>query len=311
MFYGVNGHYDYSESIAQQIADLKTMGFTSYRVAYEGNSTSLSYLQNLATALKGTGITPIVCIDSSMCDGNGNLYPTEAAAYAAGYAYAQPVAAALVPLGVTIFECGNELDTKNNILTIPGVLGGLAADFNCANFPSLRGVLTGVYQAVRDVGGPSVQIASNAFTAGDIACADMLWDGKQPDGTSGHTPVRWDITNWHNYQIYGDPISGAMALDYQKPTFNLCDHLTAKYGKPIIFTEWNGSAGDTDAQRAAWATQFMTEAQYYAKIGLFPIQAICCYQLYNGSPYGVMNGPGQVEATFGTTVQSFIAANPM
>lgn len=316
MFYGANGHFDYSAPISQQIANLQTMKMTSYRVAFEpGNATCLTYLQNLATALKGTGITMICLVDTSMCDGNGNLFLTEAAAYQAGYQMGYACASALVPLGVNIFECGNELDAKSNIRTYAGEQGGVAVDFQNVNFPSLRGVLTGCYDGIRAVGGPSVRIASNAFTACSIACADMLWDGKQPDGTCGHTPVRWDITNWHNYEDYGNPFDGTMSMDYMKPDINLCDHLQAKYidkngnSLPIMFTEWNSRASDTDAQRSAWASTFMGWA--YGLRKQLNLLAICGYQLYNGSPFGMMNqADGSIVQTFGTTVQSFISSNP-
>jgi hypothetical protein len=309
MFYGVNGHYDYNQSIAQQVADVKMMGFTSYRATYEGNDASLTYLKNIATALKGTGITLVCCIDLSMCDSTGALFTSEALAYQTGFNEGLLVAQALVPLGVTIFECGNELDSKNNIRTYVGEQGGVAVDFQNSVFPALRGVMNGCMTAVRLVGGSKVKCASNGFTAASIAVADMLWDGTQPDGTSGHMPVRWDITSWHNYEDYGNPFDGTMSMDYQKPNINLCDHLKAKFGKPILFTEWNSKASNTDAERSAWATQFMTGARNAKDV--FGIMGIMVYQLYCGDPWGVVNFDLTIKQSFGQTVKNFIAANPV
>jgi hypothetical protein len=195
MFYGANGHYDYLQSIDEQIAGLRTMGMETgyYRVTYEGHQHSLDYLHNLARALRGTGIRMICCINMSMCNADGELYENESGAFHAGYKAGFNGAKTLVPLGVTIFEMGNELDAKEGIRTPEqAVQGGMTWDFLNSHFPGLRGVMNGCMSAVRAVGGPTVQIASNAFTACSIACADMLWDGTQPDGSTGHPKLRFN-----------------------------------------------------------------------------------------------------------------------
>ena len=308
MFYGANGHFDYSQTIAQQIAGLQLMGMTSYRVTYENSTASLNYLVSLAQALAGTNITPIVCIDLDMAPG-GTLYASEGAAYAGGFAAGQTVAQALAPYGVNFYETGNELDAKNGIrIPVQAVQGGIPQDFANSLFPILRGVINGCMAAIRTYQ-PAALIVSNAFTACSTACADMLWDGRQPDGSYGWPQLRWDVTNWHNYEDYG--LMSQMSMDFQKPTTNVWDHLMCKYGRPIICTEWNGKQSDTDAQRATWATTFLNDATKWAKLFPGSILAVCVYQLFNGTPWGVLNADGTVESTFGTTVKNYIAANPL
>lgn len=299
MFYGANGHYDYSQTLAQQIAGLQTMRMTAYRVTYEGNQTSLTYLQNLANALKGTGIQMICCIDLSMTDSTGTIYPTEAAAYNAGYQVGLTVGNALIPLGVTIFETGNELDAKNGIrIPVQAVQGGIIQDFNNALFPAFKGVLRGCMAALREVGGSTIQIASNAFTACSTAMADYLWN----------QGIQWDITNWHNYEDYG--LLSNMSMDYQKPNMNVWDHLMSKYGKPILITEWNAKQSDTDAQRAQWATTFLNDTLTWNTLFPGSVMGVCVYQLFNGTPWGVLNPDGTIQQSFGQTVHDFIINHP-
>jgi hypothetical protein len=278
-----------------------------YRVTSEGGGESLDYLCALAKALQGTGIIMDCCIDLSMTTGDGELFTTESEAFDAGWEAAYTTASALVPLGVGIFETGNELDAKNGIrVPVQSVQGGVPEDFSNDIFPILRGVLNGCTSALRLVGGSSVQVASNGFTACSFACSDMLWHGTQPDGSTGHTPIRWDITNWHNYEDYGSMLD--MSMDYEKPNTNLLDHLKAAYGKPIIVTEWNSKESNDDDQRSAWATQFMGEM--YGARELFDVRALIVYQLFCGDPWGVVNFDCSIQSTFGETVRDFIAANP-
>jgi hypothetical protein len=310
MFYGANGHWDYLQSPEEQIARLQMMGMEPgyYRVAWDGWNT-LDYLVRMASALRASeaDIEMICCLNVAMTDDNGKIFASEAEAYHAGHWVGSECAQALLPLGVKIFQCGNELDGKNGIrIPVQDVQGGVPEDFDNNLFPALRGVLRGCTDAVRRAGGPSVTIGSNAFTACSFACSDMLWDGTQPDGSSGHAPLRWDVTTWNNYMCYGSMLD--MSMDYQKPNVNLLDHLKAKYGRPIFVTEWNGNEGDTDAQRTEHAKKFM--ADMYAWRHMFDVRALIVYQLICGDPWGVTNWDGTLQTDFGATVRDFIAANP-
>lgn len=302
MFYGANAHYDDSQSIAQHIADLKTMGMKTVRMSYVFG-TSLATLTSYAQAIQAdnTGIQMICCIALPQPSGS---YANEAAAYAACYATGLLVASTLGPYGVTIYEAGNELDQSPGMI-VSDQLGGFPSDFSNTLIPILRGEMRGCIDGVHAAG--NYLAASNAFTQCGIGCADMLWNGTQPDGTSGHPVVRWDITNWHNYEDYGSLVG--VPRGSGQGYCNILEHCNRTYGGvPIIITEWNGKSSDTDAQRAWWASRFLPELWNLRY--KYNIACICVYEMY-GSPWNILTGTlGQVESTFGTTVQTFITNNP-
>jgi hypothetical protein len=308
-FYGANSHYDDSQSISQHIADMKTLGVKTLRITYEFGSslpTLVSYAQAIQT--DNTGIQMCVNLDMSITSDGTNPWASEAAAYTYAYNTAVTVCTALAPYGVQIYECGNEMDTKNGINT-GDPLGGYASTFSNTLVPIFRGVQRGAIDGIHATGallGKKLYSASNAYTQCSIGLADMMWYGVQPDGTTGHPTVRWDLTNWHNYEDYG-PLVGVPRSTSQG-WVNLLDHFNRNYGVPIIITEWNGKASDTDPQRAFWASRWLAEA--YNNRYKYNIAFVCVYEMY-GTPWNVMTGTlGTVESTFGTTVQTFITNNP-
>ena len=306
IFWGANSHFDDTQSIAMHIAGMKTMGMKLMRITWEGGS-SLSTIQSYAQAFQadGTGLQLLVCLDLSISPDGSSLYASEAAAYAAAYSAAVTVASALAPYGVTMFECGNEMDTKFSINT-GDPQGGFASDFNNAKVVIFRGIQRGAIDGIHSVN-PALIACSNAYTVCSIALADMMWNGTQPDGSSGHPLVRWDVTSWHNYEDYG-PLMG-VEMGNSRPWVNIYAYANKHWGgKPIMITEWNGKASDTDPQRAAWASRFMYEA--YSNRYKYNIAAVLVYELY-GNPWAVLDGVANTPiSTFGTTVQSFITANP-
>jgi hypothetical protein len=309
-FYGVNGHYDDSQSIAQHISDMKVMGFKTLRITYEGG-TSLTTLVQYAQAIQAdnTGIQMMCTLDFSYTSDGVNIWPSEQAAYNYAYTTAQTVCQALAPYGVYIYECGNEMDTKQGI-NIGDPQGGYARYYSTTVVPILRGIMRGGIDGVHATGSQlalPLLAASNAFTTCAIGLSDMLWNGLNPDGTPSPTgPLRWDITSWHNYEDYGPMMS--VEANNQGAYINLWEHLNRTYnGIPIIVTEWNGKSSDTDAQRAAWANRWLGEA--YNNRYKYNIAFVCVYELY-GSPWQVMASAGVPVSTFGTTIQTFITNNP-
>lgn len=309
-FYGANGHFDDSQSIAQHISDMKVMGFKTLRLTYEPPSslpTLVAYAQAIQT--DNTGIQMFCCIDASITSDGSTLWPSEAAAYQYGYAMAYQVATTLAPWGVTLFEAGNEMDTKVNINT-GDPQGGYPSYYNAAKVTIFRGVQRGLIDGVHAAGaalGKTLYCASNAYTTCAIGLADMMWNGTNPDGSKAASgPMRWDMTSWHNYEDYG-PLM-AVEANFQGPYVNILEHCNRVYGGvPIVITEWNAKASDTDVQRAAWANRFMGEL--YNNRYKYNIASIMVYALY-GSPWTVMASAGVPLSTFGTTVQAFISANP-
>lgn len=310
LMYGVNGHFDYAQTPAQIVTSCQTLGVTVYRCTWEGSgNNSLAVLVALAKAFQGTGISLYVCIDFALLDPAGNIWKDELAAYNGGYQAGWTVASALVPYGVTLFECGNELDTKNNI-NPTAASGQFVTDFTGtfqgkSLFTALRGALRGCIAGVRAVS-PTALAGSNAFTVTGYGCMDGLWYGYAPDGTGGYPTVNWDFTAFHNYRVYGSLLG--MVGDFGTNAWvNMLEKMWRNYGKPIFISEFNGNAGDTDAQRASWVTQEM--ARYIAHKDNYGVQGWIIYSAYD-APYSVLTNPTTLVSTLGTSVASFITANP-
>lgn len=304
MFYGVNGHFDYTYSPQQIVSILKGLGCTSYRVGVTNTATQLNAAIGLAQAFQSAGMTLVVLVNQGVYDNNGNLFAGEDAAYSQGYAVAQGVANALKPYGVTIYECGNELTRQNATVLDFNAAGTNAKDFNNTNWPVMRGVMRGMIDGVKSV-------QSNAkcginFCVNDVGAADALWDGDQPDGSGGHPTVRWDITTWHNYEVYGDLFS--LGCDAAMPGFDLPMYCMARYGVPFIVTEWNTGPEQSEAYRASYITSKLTE--YYQNRKTHNMQAVMFYVLDSGDDtFGIMLNGSPINPSY-NAFQSVTSSNP-
>lgn len=304
IFYGGNTHWDFLSSGAQLVTQLKTMNFKVARITYEGNSASLAMIVRCASAMAAdnTGLRLTVNIDVSMLS-------DETSSYNKAYSQGAHVCTTLQPFKdvVIMYEAGNELETKNGI-NPSGAQGTKPSDFDNTKWPMLRGATSGAIDGVRSVQQDAV-IASNAFTRCAFAASDMLWNGTNPDGSQAPKQVRWDVTNWHNYEDYGSMFH--MYKDFSVPgvLMNLMEYLYKTYQKPIFITEWNAKASDTDAQRATWAQQVMRE--WWDNRKVYNIAGIVVYQLSGGSPWAVLSSTDTtVQTTFGDTVKTFIGNCP-
>jgi len=135
----------------------------------------------------------------------------------------------------------------------------------------------------------------------DIGASDALWDGTQPDGSAGYPTVRWDLTTWHNYEVYGDIFD--LGTDGASPGFNLPMYCKARYGVPFMLTEWNANPQDGDAFRATYITANLGE--YYQARAIDNIQSVMYYELDSGDDtWGIMINPPY------SAFQSFVAAYP-
>ena len=200
-FYGMNGHADYNYTPDEIVSILKGMNCTSYRVGVTDDPKDLNAVIKLAKAFQSAGLTLLVLIDQGVYE-SGGVMASESVAYDRGYSIAATVAKALQPYGVTIYECGNELTRQDATVMDFTYAGSKASDFNNRNWPIMRGVMRGMIDGVKSVQ-PSAKCGIN-FCVADVGASDALWDGRQPDGSGGYPQVRWDITTWHNYEVYGD-----------------------------------------------------------------------------------------------------------
>jgi hypothetical protein len=304
-FYGINGHYDYPFTATQVVTALQALGCTTYRVGCVNKSTQLNPVISLARAFQSANMTLFTLVNYGLRDTTGTLYTSESAAYSASYTGAAAIATALAPYGVTMYECGNELTRDPAIIVNSTYAGTKNSDFNNVNWPIMRGAIRGMIDGIKSVQ-PSAKVGVN-FCVADVAASDMLWDGVQPDGTTGHQTVRWDITTWHNYSPYGDVFN--IGTDGAGPGFNLPSYCKARYGVPFFMTEWNAAPEKDETTRAAYVTQQMTE--FYAARKTQGVESVMYYELTSGDyTYGiVLDDLTPIQPTY-NAFQSFVNNNP-
>jgi hypothetical protein len=302
-FYGMNGHYDYLYTPAQVISMLKSLGCTSYRLGCTANQTQLNAVIKLAQAFQAAGMTLFVLIDQGLKDSSGNLFGNEDIAYSTARATGVTVAGALAPYGVTIYECGNELTRQDATVIDFKYAGDKATDFNNTNWPIMRGVMRGLIDGVKSV-------QSNAkcginFCVADVGASDALWDGMQPDGTGGYPTVRWDITTWHNYQVYGDIFN--VGQDGASPGFDLPTYCKARYGVPFIISEWNCNPENGEDFRGQYI--FSQLGEFYQARKTHNLESVMYFELDSGdNTYGIVNNGVAINPPF-NNFASFTAAH--
>jgi hypothetical protein len=283
MFYGINGHYDYTYTPDQLVSILKGMGCTSYRVGCTDDPNQLNAVVKLAQAFQAAGLKLLVLVNQGVYQSGSTLFASESAAYSRGFTVGKAVAGALQPYGVTIYECGNELTRQNATVMDFTYAGTKAVDFNNGNWPIMRGVMRGMIDGVKSAQS-SAKCGIN-FCVADIGAADALWDGMQPDGSGGYPKVRWDITTWHNYEVYGDIFN--IGSDGAGPGFDLPTYCKARYGVPFIITEWNTGPEQTQAYRATYITGRLNA--FYQARKTHNLQSVMYYVLDSGdNTYGIM-----------------------
>jgi hypothetical protein len=303
-FYGINGHYDYRYTPAQIVSIMQNMGCSTYRVGCIDDPASLNAVVNLAQAFQSAGLTLFVLIDLGIYDSNRAIFASESIAYNRGRSCAVTVATALAPYGVTMYECGNELTREGDIILDSGNAGTKAVDFNNTYWPIMRGVMRGMIDGVKSVQ-PGAKCGIN-FCVADIGASDALWDGMQPDGTGGYPTVRWDMTTWHNYEVYGDIFN--VGSDGAGPGFDLPTYCKARYGVPFLLTEWNTGPEKTEAYRATYISSKF--ASYYKARNKKNIQSVMYYDLDSGdATYGLMIDGSILSQPYGAFT-SFIAGHP-
>jgi hypothetical protein len=303
-FYGINGHFDYTYTPAQLVSILKGLGCTNYRVGCTDDPNQLNAVVKLAQAFQSNGISLLVLINLGIYDSNGNVFTSESAAYNRGLQGAMTVANALKPYGVTVYECGNELTRQNQTVLNFTFAGTKAIDFNNQYWPIMRGAMRGMIDGVKAVQS-SAKCGIN-FCVADIGAADALWDGMQPDGTGGYPKVRWDITTWHNYEVYGDIFN--IGIDGAGPGFDLPTYCKARYGVPFIITEWNTGPEKPQDYRASYLTS--TFGKFYQARKSHNIQSVMYYILDSGNnTFGIMTNGVALNPPY-SAFTSFVSGNP-
>jgi hypothetical protein len=302
LFYGANGHnneggaYDLS-STALQLQQLQDLGAKLYRNEVYSPGTA-NKLARIAATMAAGGVTvyPVMLM--------GLDFNSEDDAYAAGFALGQATATAYK---FPYYEVTNELEADALTGNVDGVY---PSQYDNDKFMHARGVIRGMIAGVKSID-PAAKIVMGGGAWMHYAFDQMLANGTQPDGTTGHPVVDWDITAWHWYSDQGDitKASGGTGIH------NVLAALKA-LGKPIWMNEvgvrpWYGS----DQQIADYLVGNLMMAQLLALASTYNIQSIQAYELYDDPPggegaYGLLKNDGVTPKAAYTTYKQFVAANP-
>ncbi|WP_328698911.1 lipopolysaccharide biosynthesis protein [Burkholderia sp. 8Y] len=304
IFYGANGHnneggaYDMSSS-ALQLAQLNDLGAKLYRNEVYSQA-SVTKLAGIARSMAAGGVTvfPVLLADP-------NAFIDEAGAYNAGYALGQQTATSY---RYPYYEVSNELGAAALVGNVDGVF---PQQFDNALFQKARGVIRGMIAGIK-----SVDTNGKIIIGGDTwlhyGFDQMLADGTQPDGTTGHPKVTWDITGWHWYSEQGD-------ITHACGGTGCHDVLAAlqAFGKPIWLTEFGVRPSyGSDAQIASYMVGNTMMAQFVAVASKYGLQAIQVYELYDDpvggeGNYGLLKNDGATQKPVYAAFKSFVAAHPM
>jgi len=295
---------------------MKTMGQTVYRLTWEGTDTSLNAIVSMAQAFRSdaTGLKLYVTLDVSTVDiSTGVTFTTEALARAYGVTSGSHCASALASYSDVIIgiSCGNEMTRKDSIMPNTVVMGTSPGDFTTAKWNIFRGVQAGVYAGIKLVT-TTIPVFSNAWTFAEIAAPQMLWDGTNPDGTSGYEKVRYDGYDVHSYHAWNNPfVAPDDAHSGWIPFFNYIEQFAVRFGgRPIMISEYNADAdSQADADMATWVQKINTDC-YNSRFDL-NIAGVIYYAMFNADyPWGCVDSSGLLLVTRGQSLRQFIVSQP-
>ncbi|WP_350030169.1 hypothetical protein [Caballeronia sp. GAWG1-1] len=303
IFYGANGHnneggaYDIS-SPALQLSQLQDLGVKMYRNEVF-SAFGATKLAGIATTMAAGGVTvyPVMLMDLN--------YSSEADAYNAAFTLGQQTAAAY---RYPYYEVSNELEA----LCLTGNVDGIYPQhYDNAKFQIARGVIRGMIAGVK-----SVDTAGKIVMGGGAwmhyGFDQMLANGTQPDGTTNHPIVSWDITAWHWYSDQGDIVNACGGTGCHNVLAAL-----AQFNKPIWINEFGVRPSyGTDTQTANYLVGNLMMAEFVLLARQYNIQSIQTYELYDDpvggeGPYGLMQNDGRTIKPKYTAFKNFVAANPM
>jgi hypothetical protein len=286
--------------MAQQVAYLNQLGAKIYRNDTWDQGTA-TLLKSLAQVAAPSGIQLSACMTP---DTSG--VSSETQAYNVGYAQGQMTANTLKGL-VKYYECGNEYE--NSIVRDDGVS---PSQYNNTAFPIYRGLIRGMIDGVKSVDS-SNQVMPAPGSWLHFGFFDMLWNGTQPDGSSGYPQVRWDITSWHWYSDMGN----ITAATGGSGTYNMLNELQTRYGKPIWISEYGVRPNfGTDAQIASYLVGNSMLGGFTANAARYGVQCTIVYELFDDAQsggdgnYGLIQFDAVTKKPSFSALQSFIAANP-
>jgi hypothetical protein len=307
IFWGLNGHYNeggqyQSTPMTTQLMQLQNAGVKLWRHDL-WDATGASNIAWLADQAKTVGVQV-----EPVLTGCPTCQVDESAAYSAGYALGQ-TAATVLRGKVGYYEVGNELENA----VIIGGDGNQPTDYDNTNFKKARGGIRGMIAGVKSVDTTAKIVMSPAGWL-HFGFLDMLWNGTQPDGSSGYPQVRWDVTAWHWYSDMGDITNACGASGCH----NVLAYLHTHYnGAPIFIDEYGVRPGvSTEDQIAAYLTGTMLPA-WTANASTYGVKAVLYYDHYDdanlGSDgnYGLWQSDGVTPKGRYAGFKAYLAAHPL
>lgn len=314
LFYGINIHtsfpvYSTTLGTAGTVNLLKDLGMTVARMDFY-NTSDAATAATWCQAFQAAGMVGLPILIATRVDGD------QTTSYNNGFALGQAIANSCKNY-TNYYEMGNEIDDQ---ITPRYTTDGLVPScYSLAGWQGARGVLLGVYDGVK-----SVQPGATLIMAGQTVLTKGftigMFNGTDPDGTTGHTQVKCDAMAWHWYESSGDITntgSSGQPGPCGSPTggLNMLSFCNG-YAKPqgTWLTEIGNTDGDTQAQQSTYVTTVMT--QHYNNRAKYNITNVSWYELVrvtgNGaSTYGLVEADGVTKRTAYTTMKNFIAAHPV
>lgn len=306
-FVGVVGHIGwYDKPIYQnddtQIAMLKQFG----RVAYRNDYTIGKY-QRFNTFISKALPQGVVAYPVLLCDDGSS----EQDAYNKGFALGQEVGNNVT--NIPIIEVGNE--EENGLLT-GNYDGDQPNQYDNTLFCMKRGKILGMIAGIRSTN-QKAKVILGAFTWLHYGFAQMLLQGTQPDGSTGHPKAVVDGIALHWYSNMGNPESAG----WRK--LNLFQ-IVAAWGYDLYVTEYGARSVECPDETSAvnYLTGSTCMGFFFdsAKRSAYRIKHAAQYCLANdgrtdgegGSEglYGMINQDGSKKGRFDPLV-AWVKAHPV
>ncbi|SAL24890.1 hypothetical protein AWB71_01354 [Caballeronia peredens] len=302
IFYGANGHnneggaYDISNP-ALQLSQLQDLGVKMYRNEVYSQAAA-NKLAGIAKTMAAGGVTvyPVMLM--------GIDFNSESDAYNAGYQLGVWTATANK---YPYYEVSNELEAEALAGNVDGVY---PQHFDNTKFQKARGVIRGMIAGIKSVD-TNGKIIMGGGAWMHYGFDQMLANGTQPDGSTGHPVVTWDITAWHWYSDQGDITNACGGTG--------CHDVLAvlqQMGKPIWINEFGVRPNlGSDQQIASYLVGNKMMAQFVSVASKYNIQAIQTYELYDDpaggeGAYGLLKNDGKTPKAAYTAFKNFVASNP-
>jgi hypothetical protein len=299
-FYGVNDHPGYPgfSSVPAQMAGIgvKSMRYDGYNTGDVDN-----LINNIIPAL-----APNISVYPMIQDWPGDVgATTETDAYNYGVTLGTYAAQKLAGK-VAFVEVGNEWE---NNLTIANDGYNITDYSTTANFNLYRGAVRGFIAGWNTVDpNHTTKLVVGAAGWLHLGWLDGMWNGKAPDGTTGHPTARGDYVAWHWYRDMGDITN---ATGGSVSNINVLNELKTRFGVPIVITECGDQVGsDSEATVDAWVTSFL--GQMVSLAPTYNIINVSWYERVDDSQViGLYQSDGVTPKTRVTTMTNFISAHPM